>query len=159
MLFCSALYSQNLTMDELVSLRKKNLASADEYLSNKNWSYFDSNKEENLTLVTYTYKRSLYDDKAESFLYYANYFGYVSITIQVHTTIKYNEYLNKVKSYGAQLVDTHVTDEGISKVYRGKTVTFKITTSTQERGYEMGTSTIYKFSLYDNEMYDIINSY
>lgn len=154
----SKLYSQNLSIDELVSLRKNDIAYAEEFLSTKGWGLLTSEHGEDykFSSVSFAYKKSSYDDKAESFLTYLfNPLEVRRIIIQIHKKDTYNNYLLKIKNLGCKLVDNSIGDNEIVKTYRGKTTTFRfrITTSKEEIGNS--TSTIYTLLIISNEDYDL----
>ena len=152
------LYSQNLTLSQLLELRKKNLGKAEEFLTSKGWEFMEAEepKIETLGTATFTYKKSEIYDGAESFLIFLFTTDAIDenrINIQVNKKEKYNEYLGAIKGYGCELISSKVKDGNIVKVYRGATTTFRITASTSENYYNNETA-IWFFFIVSNDDYD-----
>lgn len=151
-------YAQNLTIDELVDLRKKDLGQVEEYLSTKGWEYLqgDTGGFGELDSATFSYSKSQYNNKAESFITYS--YSQLSetkrIQIQIHEVEIYNKYLNRIKSYGCKLIKSTMEDGILIKYYQGKTTTFQILVGTQVDDFEAKHS-IYSIRLISNEDYKI----
>ncbi len=162
-LFCVFLisgfvFSQNLSLSQILSVRKMNLAEAEEYLTQKGWKFFEAKekREGELVVATFAYNVGMYDNKAESFLglfYYK--FPEIEnlLRIQVHKESKYLEYLNQIKSWGGRVLKSYVEDDSIVKVYQGSTMTYVIYTSTSEDDF-YSKSTVYQFLIMTNESYE-----
>ncbi len=148
--------AQNITLDELINLRKHNLAYVEEYLTNKGWSYIGTKG----IYARFAYNKSDFYDKAESFIrYFGNeYIGSADeINIQIHDSKKYLSYINRIKSFGCKLIDNYTENSDIIKVYRGATTTFEVTVSTQKDDfYDDSTKTVYIISIMSNSFYDIL---
>lgn len=155
-LIYSLSFSQNLTLDELISLRKKNLALVEEKLTLKGWSYISGEEPQNGNLgnATFAYNKSTYEDKAESFIKY--FYSEISekkrIEIQIVKKEKYNLLLGRIKSLGCKLINSNISDGNIKKIYQGATLTFIISISTQKDDFS-STSTLYNFFIIDNSDY------
>jgi len=155
-LFYSLSFSQNLTLDELISLRKKNLALVEEKLTLKGWSFISGEEPQNGNLgnATFAYNKSTYEDKAESFIKY--FYSEISerkrIEIQIVKKEKYNLLLGRIKSLGCKLINSNISDGNIKKIYQGATLTFIISISTQKDDFS-STSTLYNFFIIDNSDY------
>ena len=69
LLSLSNLYCQNLTIDELVSLRKKSFGNVEEILSEKKWSFVNGSEATSETMgsANFAYNKQDYSDNAESF--------------------------------------------------------------------------------------------
>jgi hypothetical protein len=153
-------FSQNITLDDLISLRKKKLANLEETLTLKGWSFIRGNEPEyeNLGTATFAYKQSSFEDKAESFIIYM--YSETSptkrINIQMHKKDKYNLFLARIKSLGCKLLESKIDAGNIKKVYQGATLTFMISISTQKDDFS-STSTIYHFLILENS--DYINNF
>ncbi|APD07535.1 hypothetical protein UJ101_02031 [Flavobacteriaceae bacterium UJ101] len=124
----SIIIAQNLTANELIALRKLSVVELEEKLINKGWEYYSSKNNPNfLNRITFTYNKSEYNDKAESFI---TYFWENSnstsnqVSVQIHEKRKYLEYLNKVKSFKPKLIKSDVNSNGIKKIYQGATTTY-----------------------------------
>ena len=158
MLFCNNALAQNLTLAQILEIKKKDLGNAEEYLTSKGWEFLDAVEptDGQLGKATFTYNKSESSDLAESFLtyLYSDYTGNTRINIQVNKKIKYNEYINTIKSYGCKLIDSKIEDGRIVKIYRGATTTFKVTSSTSSNIYNEE-SAIWFIFIVSNEDYDL----
>jgi hypothetical protein len=153
--FCD-INAQNLTLDEIISLRKKDIASVEEYLTTKGWEMV-STKEgdiENLSTIDFAFNKSYYEDKAESFFtyFYSEYTGRSRVNIQIHKSEKYNLLLARIKALGCKLIHSQILDTGIKKVYQGATSTFIINVNTNKEDYN-NTKTVYHIFIIDNDDY------
>ncbi len=152
-------YSQNLSLEELISLRKNDIANVEEYLSAKGWVLFSSEEGEDGSLdkVNFAYNKNEYSDSAESFLnyYYSDLTGVTRINLQIFNTIKYNPLLAKIKSYGCKLIDSTISDGKIKKTYQGATTTFMISIATRKEEYSESTDTYYTLSVLENSDYEL----
>ncbi|MCF8324004.1 MAG: hypothetical protein K9I84_03520 [Leadbetterella sp.] len=151
-------YSQNLSFDQVLSLRKNNLAEVEEYLSTHGWSFLEGSAATDTTLATatFTYKRSTYEDKAESFLLFVNSSDNSSNRLRIQVVKKdiYELYLARIKALGCKLIKSEIVDGGIVKVYQGATTTIKISILT-DKDEEYSTKTIYNFFIAGNFDYAI----
>lgn len=150
------LLSQNLTIDELLKLRKNEIGYVEEYLTGKNWSFLEANEpsEENMGSATFAYKKNNYDETAQSFLhfFYSGSSDRKRIGIQVNKVESYNTYVARVKSLGCKLVDSKIKDGEIIKIYMGPTTTFKISTTTVKNDFD-SRKTVYYLFIIDNDDY------
>ena len=121
--------AQNITLDNLVNLRSKNLAEVEEYLSMKNWSFLKTTNETTLKNVIFTYNKNDYSDYAQSFItyMYSDYDDPSRIYMQLNNKDIYNEYISRLKSFNCKLVESSAVDGNVVKVYQGKTTTFVVT--------------------------------
>ena len=137
-------FSQNVTLDELLSLRKGNLAIVEEKLTNKGWDYSNGTEAETdaLEQATFAYKKSFDGTRAESLILYINNENWHRISIHISQKSIYNSYLARIKSLGCKLIKSKISNGAIEKVYQGKTMIFKITISseTNDNGFK---STLY----------------
>jgi hypothetical protein len=151
-------YSQNLSFDQLLSLRKNNLAQVEEYLSSRGWSFLEGTASTDSTLASanFTYKRSTYEDKAESFLLFVTSSDNTSNRIRIQVVKKdiYELYLARIKALGCKLIKSEIVDGTILKVYQGATTTIKINILT-DKEEDYSTKTIYNFFLAGNFDYAI----
>ncbi len=154
-LFCTPLFAQNVSMAQLLELRKKTLGEAEEYLTSMGWEFFETQEprlyDKELGYMTFTYDKDFMQKSAKSFISYlwSDCEGQSCksiVDIQFDNIKKYNEYINAIKMYGCKLVKSSITEEGkFIKYYKGKTTTFIITTS---RGrYEQP---LWRLRLYSN---------
>jgi hypothetical protein len=82
----NSIIAQNLNIQQILNLQKKDFVGVEEYLSEKDWSLLEIEKatDGKLATVIFAYKKSSYNDKAESFLYYFYSDKRSRINIQVH---------------------------------------------------------------------------
>jgi hypothetical protein len=152
LLISNSVLSQNLTIAQLLEIKKKDLGNAEEYLTAKGWEFNDAEEPtyDKLGNATFTY------NKAESFLqfYFSSYSDITRISIQVNKKAKYNEYINAIKSYGCKLIDSKIEDGGIVKIYRGATTTFRVLSNTSSNFFNEETAFWHIF-IASNEDYDL----
>lgn len=155
--------AQNLTFDQLISLRVKALSDIDEFLTSKNWTMLNADEpvDGKMGKLEFAYNKSNYDDKAESFLYY--YYSstsniYNRISIQVHKINTYNNYVSRIKILGYLLKRSYVDDGDLVKIYQSnsKGITVKIRTSTQQDELSV-TKTLYSFTIYNTLDFNLLN--
>lgn len=154
LLITPSIFGQNLTLNELLSIRKKDIAGLDDYLTKKSWNFISGSEpdDENLGIISYTYKKEYTSDNAESFLnyIYSETYSVYRIAIQVHKLNVINSYINQIKGWGGKLIDSYIEDGNMIKIYQGSTMTYKVITYTQDNDYG-GTITIYNLIIYTNE--------
>ena len=147
--------SQNLSLQQLLTVRKKNMAEAEEYLTQKNWSLInaESPTDDKYGGLSFAYNKSNFNDQAESFLlvYFSGSEDYPNrLNIQVHKKEKYNEYVAQIKKLGGKIYDSYIEEDTFYKVYQGSTMSYVISTSTQKDKFSSST-TIYNFFIAENE--------
>lgn len=153
----NSVFAQNITLNELILLRKKDIVNVEEYLSSKKWSYLkgENPTSETFGKVIFSYGKNNYDDKAESFInyYYSGKTDRKRIEIQLSKSEKYNDFISQIKSFGCKVIDSRIEENQIIKVYQGTTITFEITITTQKE--YSSTSTSYLVFIVENEDYAI----
>lgn len=151
--------SQNLTVEEILSLRKKDIANVEEHLTAKGWMFLSSEegKDGDLNYADFAYNKSTYNDNADSFLsyFYSETSAITRIKLQIHSPAKYNAYLARIKSFGCKLIDSNVSESLIEKVYQGATTTFRITIETKKSEYESSSYTSYRILIMANSDYEL----
>ncbi len=158
----SNLYSQNLTIDELVSLRKKSFGNVEEILSKKNWTFLNGSEANSETMgsANFAFNKQDFSDDAESFFEFVynnteneeicNH----RILFQFFNKVKYTNYINRLKALGCKLIKTKIEDGNIIKIYQGSTTTFQISIIADKN--ELGiTKTRYHFFIIGNVDYFI----
>lgn len=138
-LCCVASYAQNLTLNELISLRKMDIDEVENFLTKKGWKFKEATEPQDgkLGRLSFVYNASSDFDYAESFIYYL-YGDYSDeenrIGIQITKQGKYTEYLQGVKKFGK---DPYTMVEGgnLKKIYVGATTAFEFTTSTGNNAF------------------------
>jgi hypothetical protein len=158
LLISNSVLSQNLTLAQILEIKKKDLGNAEEYLTAKGWEFKDAEEPtyDKLGNATFTYNKSDMSDLAESFLtfFYSSYSDKTRISIQVNKKVKYNEYINAIKSYGCKLIDSKIEDGGIVKIYRGATTTFRVSSSTSSNFFNEETA-VWNIFIVSNEDYEL----
>lgn len=158
LLISNSVLSQNLTLAQILEIKKKDLGNAEEYLTAKGWEFKDAEEPtyDKLGKATFTYNKSDMSDIAESFLtfFYSNYSDKTRISIQVNKKTKYNEYINAIKSFGCKLIKSKVENGNIVKVYRGATTTFEVTSSTSSNFFNEETA-VWNIFIVSNEDYEL----
>jgi hypothetical protein len=159
LLISQNILSQNLTLAQILEVKKKDIGNAEEYLTAKGWEFMEAEEptNEKLGYATFTYNKSNMSDLAESFFsfYYSSYSDEKRIFIQVNNKAKYNEYMNSIKGYGCKLIDSKIEDGKIVKIYRGASTTFKISSSTSTNFYNEA-SAIWNIIITSNIEYDLV---
>lgn len=155
--FTSISFGQNLTLSQVLSIRKQNIGNAEEYLTHRKWKFFGAKepKDGYLGYLDFAYNVSTFDDKAESFLtlYYSNYSSSDNpISIRVVKEAKYNEYVNQIKAWGGKIIKSYVEDDRLYKIYQGSTMTYIVSTFTQDESI-YSKKTGYDFLIMTNENY------
>ena len=150
--------AQNLTLAQILEVKKKDLGNAEEYLTAKGWEFLEAEEptSEKLGNATFTYNKSDMSSRAESFMtfFYSSYSNKTRISIQVNKKIKYTEYINSIKSYGCKLINSKVEEGRIVKIYRGATTTFEVTSSTSSNFYNEETA-VWNIFIVSNDDYDL----
>ncbi|MFN8431711.1 MAG: hypothetical protein U0V04_17150 [Spirosomataceae bacterium] len=115
-------YSQNITFDNFLNLRAKSIGSIEEFLTSKGWELLDAEEpvNQNMGKLEFSYNRSSYSEKAESF--FIVYFSDVSvkyniINLQINNSNIYNTYVNRLKFLGFKLEKSFVNEGKIVKYY------------------------------------------
>lgn len=132
-------FSQNLTMSQLVQVRKMNIGEITNFMTQKNWELLSASEEtdDSFGELVFAYEKSIYDDKAISFLYYtfSEDLAITRVSIQVNIKSKYNEYMNAIKGYGTKYIGSTVSDKKIFQLYKGATTSFIISNGTTDNYY------------------------
>ncbi|MDY0278136.1 MAG: hypothetical protein RBQ97_08625 [Acholeplasma sp.] len=150
--------AQNLTLGQVLEVKKKDLGNAEEYLSLKGWEFLEASEpvNNNLGSATFTYNKDNMSSVAESFLtfYYDKYNLTARVKVQINKISKYNEYLNTIRGYGCKMLSSEVKNGRIIKVYRGATMTFVIRSGTSENFFNEETA-IWTIFIVSNDDYDM----
>ncbi len=147
------LSAQNLTLNQLLEIRSKNLGYAEEFLVNNNWDLMNASEadENDVTIVSFVFNKNYYPIKESSLigLIYNSDVNDNALSLQIVDKTKYIEYINTIKKLGCELILNEVEDGKIIKVYKGATTTFEIRSS---RGSD-SISTIWTMTITTNERY------
>jgi len=146
-------YSQFLTFDELVQLRKKDFTQINDFLTNKGWQFSHSSEGSETTYneVNWSFGKSEWDEgKAISWLTLYSSDGYENrITFQEHNKDSYTLINNKIKSYSMKKINSKIQDNNIYTDYVGQTVVVRVIISSEE----YSSKTIYIFKFFEKEDY------
>ncbi len=160
-LICSVLSAQNLSLAQLLEIRKKSIGDVEEYLTSKGWDFYEAEEEtyDNFGSASFAYNKSDISSGAESFLIFmhSSQFEKTRIFLQVNNRLKYDEYLNSIKSYGCKQINSKIEDGRIIKIYRGATITFIVISSTSSNFYGEESAT-WGITVLTNEDYDLTYS-
>ncbi|WP_139375424.1 hypothetical protein [Sphingobacterium nematocida] len=150
----SSVFSQNLTMSQILQIRKMDLGTATDFLSSKNWEFIEADEEteDSLGSIQFAFQKNAYNDNANSFFsyYFSEAYNIRRISLQIHNKAKYTEYLNAIKGYGCKLINSSVEDGNIVQLYRGATTTFSIISSKSQNGYGVD-SQIWRINIRSND--------
>ena len=156
-LYAINITSQNLTLSEVLKVRKMSIGEVEEYLTKKKWKFFggDEPSKDDLGVLNFAYNVGL-NDRAECWLYY--YFSDESdlkrIAIETLDEKKYNEYLNQIKKWGGKMIDSKFEEKEIVKIYKGSTMTYVIRTGTSDGVPLLGSKqTVFSIIAMTNEDY------
>jgi len=155
-------FSQNLTLDEFLSLRSKKFDYIENYLTKKGWEFLNiENKhvddELYIKQVNFAFKKSIYSDKAESFFSYSIMpLGTNMISMQVNTKEKYLNFMTRIQALGYK-VEESTTDNGVYfRTYKRPSsakTTITVEIRSEKGQYDFSpTSTSYEFSAYDIDL-------
>lgn len=165
-------FGQNVTLNELIELRKSSIIGVEEFLTLRNWEFVEARKPVEKTIgnvkgttnegyITFAYNKDKYSNRANSFIYYFysnDNIYHNRIFFQMSNLSKYKEVLNSVKKFNPKLVDSYVNEDGnIEKVYQGKTTTFIFTTSVAEGDLNIKSS-VYYLTIIDNGKYNFFKA-
>ncbi|MEO8535270.1 MAG: hypothetical protein ABI441_16045 [Flavobacterium sp.] len=105
-------------------------------------------------VIVFSYKKSDYDDKAQSFLkyFYSSITKNKRLSIQVNTKEVYNSYLTRLKSLGCKIINSKIENGEIIKFYEGSTIIINVRVATLKDEFA-STKTFYTFSLFEKDDY------
>ncbi len=106
-------FSQQLTLNDLENIcNKSNWENVNQFLMNKNWEYYESEKgnSEKYSTITWSYEKS-YDDKASAWFYLYTYEGYPNkISYSVFNQPSYSVIQKSLNSKGYKLENSEIED-------------------------------------------------
>ena len=125
--------SQSLGLNDLQNIcNKKSSELVNQYLMNKGWEYFDSNKgnTEKYNTVTWAFEKSSYNDKAQGWFHLYTYEGSPNkINYSVFNKTSYGKIKKSLLSYGYKLKNDLIEDDKIKSIYENSKYRLEITTS------------------------------
>ncbi len=146
--------AQNLTIDQVISLRTKSLVYVEEYLAARNWELLSAKDQTrtNFGEIIYSYHRKGLDYKANAFLTFLSHTDYPNsgrVMFQFSNLSKNSLFINRLKMLGFKLADSGIKDGSITKIYKNKTLAIVSTTSIIEDEVSSSSINSYKFYLFD----------
>lgn len=157
-IYSSNLYSQNLSLSDIVTFMNYDLEKFENTIRAKGWRFQSANKPSNSQLgkVTFDYMRGDYNNKARGFItyYYSAFSNTRRISYQIHEESVYNNCISQLKSWGTKLLNTVVEEGNLVKIYRGKSYTFKVVSGVSSDSY-ISNKNVYIVTVFTNEDYNI----
>ena len=149
-------FCQNLTLSELISLRKMSLEEAETYLTKKGWQYKGGTEAEveKLGKAEFVYNASDDLKYGHSFIHLLYMQEQVKrIAIQTSEMLRYTEYLDGVNKFAASPKNTKIVEGDLVKIFIGPTTTFAFTTTTLNNS-SGSTKTSWLLLIAENEDYN-----
>jgi hypothetical protein len=127
----SIIYTQNINIEKLISLRTNSLGNIDNFLTTKNWKLNRSSKstDTSSSLVDYKYENLVKDVKQESSLtfYFTSEKPFFNrVFIQFEDLNYYNSNVKKILQLGFKLQVTSVEENQIKLIYRKYPTTIEV---------------------------------
>jgi hypothetical protein len=159
--FSKTLIAQNITLAQILEIKKKDLGSAEEFLTAKGWEFTEGIEPADGKLGTATFAYNKFKNKingVDSFLtfMYSDYSNKTRIAMTIFKKEKYNEYINSIKSFGCKLISSKVENGAIIKIYRGQTTTFYIESRTYNN-YDNESSSEWNISVVSNNDFNTMS--
>jgi hypothetical protein len=152
-----SLNAQNLTMDQLLEIKKKDIGSAEDYLAANGWEFMEESEPywDKLGSVVYAFAMDYTIQRAESVLFYVynDITSEIRIVVQVREKEKYSEYVKAIMDYDCEMVSSKVENNESVKLYQGAITTFMIR-SGSSGNYFNEHSDVWTFSIFSNDDYD-----
>lgn len=156
--FCLA---QNLSLQELTTLcNKPSWESVDDYLINKGWEYYSSEKGQTneYSTITWAYQKDTWSDKAVGWFYLFSYDNKTDkILMQFHNVNTYKTIKNSLNT-SYKLISSEILDETITAEYSNDVFTITLVVNqTEDNDYSDNSKSIYfitiirKQGVYDND--------
>ena len=142
--FCPA---QNISLQELTSLcNKLSWESVDNYLVNKGWEYYSSEKGQTneYSTITWAYQKDIWSDKAVGWVYLFSYDNKTDkILMQFHNVNTYKTIKNSLNT-GYKLISSDILDETITTEYANDVFTITLVVNkTDDDDYSDNSKSIY----------------
>lgn len=138
-------FAQNLSFDEFVELKKKNLSGFKEYLNSKGWdvledetNFEDKNTNKLMHKATGSNIEFISDSEKQN----------NKISLLITQKDSYTQYLAKMNALGYRLIKAEVEKGDIIKIYQGKKNSIKVTTITNNTNYSSPTTNSYVFLIF-----------
>ena len=147
-------FGQKLSLTDLQNISNKtNWEYVNQYLMNKGWEYYDSEKgtSTKYNTITWSYNKSSYNDEAEAWFYLYTFEGLPNkINYSVFNKPSYTLIQKSLSAKGYKLSDSEIEDNEIISTYTNSKFILKITTQKRDKednSYRNESITAYKFLL------------
>ncbi|MCT8339887.1 hypothetical protein MG296_07465 [Flavobacteriaceae bacterium TK19130] len=123
MMFSFGLMGQNLSVEQMLSLSKKDLGLVEDYLSGKNWFFYTGSDEteENYGNVKFVHDRPNYKVGDPAIFYITYYFSEAEraqgVMMRFRSEEAFNNYINQMRELGFDLKESSTDDGDILKIY------------------------------------------
>lgn len=137
LLFISQIsFGQRLTLNDIENIcNKSNWESVNQFLMNKNWEYYESEKgnSEKYSTITWSYEKT-YGDKASAWFYLYTYEGFPNkLSYSVFNKPSYSAIQNSLNSKGYKLQNSEIENNELISTYANSKFILKITTEKREK--------------------------
>lgn len=147
-------FGQKLSLTDLQNISNKtNWEYVNQYLMNKGWEYYDSEKGSSTkyNTITWSYNKSSYNDEANAWFYLYTFEGHPNkINYSVFNKPSYTIIQKSLSANGYKLSDSEIEDNEIISTYTNSKFILKITTQKRDKddySYRNESITGYKFLL------------
>jgi antitoxin component YwqK of YwqJK toxin-antitoxin module len=133
-------FGQKLSLTDLQSISNKtNWEYVNQYLMNKGWEYYDSEKGNSTkySTITWSYNKSSYNDEANAWFYLYTYEGLPNkISYSVFNKPSYTIIQNSLSAKGYKLTGSKIEDNEIISTYTNSKFILEITTEKRDKKEE-----------------------
>jgi len=150
-------FGQQLTFDQLLLLKSKDLSTVEEFLVERKWSFMGAEEatSESCETAEFAFGQSDFDeDKAVAFFTYVNCSYSTRVIYQMHNKTTYMAIVNRIKQLGYKQGATKIEEGGIIKTFLSKAYIVRVRTSTSANAYGAKGAT-YLISIYEKIDHDI----
>jgi len=152
-IFSFQMKAQGFSLDQLISLQKKDVIELNDYLLSKGWSFSNSTDEkaDQYGVSTWAYKKNEYSDgKAQAWLslWFAND-NENRLVYAISSKANYQIIKKSIISYGMKKINSEIGHNIITTDYQGKHFTIRIQSISDESEF----ITSYKFIIYSSSDY------
>ena len=129
-------FGQRLSLSDLENIcNKSNWESVNQFLMNKNWEYYESEKgnSEKYSTITWSFEKT-YGDKASAWFYLYTYEGFPNkLSYSVFNKSSYTAIQNSLSSKSYKLQDSEIENNELISTYSNSNFILKITTEKREK--------------------------
>lgn len=154
------LNGQNLTIDQVISLRNKTVVEVEEFLISKNWELTGVTIPIDSTItsgvLSFAYNKNPISDRAECFISYYYLNPIIDnnkrgnqISIQLHNKTVYNKFISRLNEIGFKFKYSKVKEGEIIKIYKNDSLTVEVKNKTFKE----------EFTTINQYIFDISNSW